>query len=307
MRVLVTGGFGFLGRAVVADLAAAGHEPIILCRRPTGPGMVAADLRDPHAVNMALEGLDIEAVCHLAALTSVRDSFQRPLDYFDTNTSGTVNLLWALADKPVRVVLASTNAVYGPGRTGALAEDLPPNLGNPYAASKAAAEQVVRWHAQSGAVGSAVLRFFNLAGAFDGHGDPDASRIIPAAVRAAAGLIPHVSINGDGSAVRDFVHVRDAAVAVRLAMEAATPGRHEVFNVGTGVGASMAEVIQAVERVSGKLVPVDRRPPAQEAHTLVADNARIRHALGWHPERSSLDQIVGDAWGVLDAGSDPKA
>jgi UDP-glucose 4-epimerase len=287
MRVWVTGATGFLGRAVVRTLVGRGHE--VVPGRPRGE----VDIRRP------LPAVDVDAVCHLAALTAVRDSFADPAGYFDTNVGGTVNVLRAVAGRPVRFVLASTGAVYGSARPGRLREDMAPQPENPYAASKVAAEELVRYEAAAGHVGGMVLRLFNLSGAVDGYGDPDTTRIIPACLRAAAGVIPHVGLNGDGSAVREFVHVLDAAEAVRLAVEGAEVGRFEVFNVGTGVGVSMAEVVAAAERVTGRPVPVVRRPPAPEAHTLVSDGAAIGDRLGWKPEVSQIDAILADAWLAL--------
>jgi UDP-glucose 4-epimerase len=294
VKVLVTGGGGFLGRNVVGVLRQHGYDVVALSRRPVAEelGAGVADLRDQRSVAAAIAPLQVDAVCHLAALTSVRESFTEPLSYFDTNVSGTVNLLRALAGNPVPVVFASTNAVYGSARPGRLHEDMEPKPESPYAASKVAAEHLLAYQAATGAMGCTVLRCFNIAG----PGDPDTTRIIPSSLRAAAGDIEHVPLNGDGSAVRDFVHVTDVAEAVRLALEATRPGRHQVFNVGTGEGASMAEVIRAAEKVTERPIPVVRRPPAREAHTLVADIGRIREVLGWRPTRSSIENIVHDAW-----------
>jgi UDP-glucose 4-epimerase len=302
VRVLVTGGQGFLGRAVVAELAAHRHEVIALTRRadgtPAGLQVVCADLRERDEVTAAVVPLKVDAVCHLAGLTSVRDSLADPLGYFETNVGGTANLLSALAEAglPVPMVFASTSAVYGSARPGQLGEGLEPRAENPYAASKLAAEQLLTYHAATGAIGATVLRCFNIAGAVDGFGDPDKSRIIPATLRTAAGEIPHVTVNGDGSAVREFTHVLDVAQAVRLALDTTVPGQARTFNVGTGDGVSMMDVIGTAEKVTGRVIPVVHRPPAREAHTLVADGSRIRETLGWYASRSSLECMIRDAW-----------
>lgn len=304
MRILVTGGLGFLGRAVCTRLAAHGHHVLALSRTPSPQrsaglpdtvAVAAADLRDRAATTAAVAAFAPQAVCHLAALTSTRGSARQPLDHFDTNVTGTVNLLRALPTG-VPFVFTSTSAVYGPARTGRLREDLPPHPHSPYAASKAAAEALLDHHARTGAIGSVTLRCFNAAGAAGGHGDPDTTRILPAVLAVAAGHRPHVSINGDGSAVREFTHVLDVCEAVRLAVHAAVPGRHDVFNVGTGTGATLLDVVRTVRRVTGHPVPVVHRPAADEAHTLVADPSRIMADLGWRPVRSTLDTIVTDAW-----------
>nr|MDT0661578.1 NAD-dependent epimerase/dehydratase family protein [Micromonospora sp. DSM 115978] len=309
MRVLVTGGLGFLGHAVTRQLLDGGHRVTVLTSRhaaagaPAGVAVVAADLRDRAGLTEALRTEQFDAVCHLAAVTSGRDSFADPLNYFDVNTTGTVNLLRALADPgadrtglPPAFVLVSTNIVYGSRHAGALTEDLDPYPDSPYAASKLAAEQVVAAYAATGAIGAVILRPFNVAGAVDGVGDTDPGRIIPNVFRAMTGKLPHVTLNGDGSAVRDFVHVADAAAAVALALGRCKPGGHEVFNVGSGVGVSMSGVLAAAERVTGRTVQVRRMPPRTEPAKLTADTTRSRELLGWRPRRSTLDRILTDAW-----------
>jgi UDP-glucose 4-epimerase len=174
-----------------------------------------------------------------------------------------------------------------------------PSAENPYAASKFAAEQLLASYAQTGAIGAIALRCFNIAGAAYGNGDPDPTRIISAALRAASGQIPRVSVNGDGSAVREFTHVLDVAEAVGLATENIRVGEHQVLNVGTGNGITMMDVIRAAEKVTGNEITVEHRPPAREPHTLVADGTRIRQALGWQPTRSTIDRIITDAWAAF--------
>ncbi|MGN9907912.1 NAD-dependent epimerase/dehydratase family protein [Phytohabitans sp. LJ34] len=281
MRVLVTGGQGFLGQAVCRALDAAGHDVTVLGRR------AGVDIRDRENVAAFVKATRPEAVCHLAALTRARDSFADPLTYFDVNAGGTLNLLLAL-DRPIPFVLASSSIVYGGQRTGALTEDLDPHPESPYAASKVAAEQVVL------AAGGVVLRCFNVAG----PGDTDTTRIIPNVLRAITGELPHVTLNGDGSATRDFVHVADAAWAVVEALNGAG-----TYNIGSGVGTSMAAIIQAAERITGKRVPVKHNSPKPEPRHLIADITRAKTGLGWEPRQSSLDQILTDAWTT--AGTDP--
>jgi len=299
VRVLVTGGLGFLGRALTASLLDHGHEVTVLSRRDAASPakLVRADLRDRAGLTEALAGLALEAVCHLAALTNVRDSFADPLGYYDTNLGGTLNLLRALpADRPVRIVVSSTSVVYGSGHDGRLGEDLDFHPESPYAETKVAVEQLVARCAATGAVGATALRCFNIAGAHAGVAGGNPTRIITAALRAAAGEIPHVTVNGDGSATREFTHVLDVAEAFRLALDATTPGAHRVFNVGTGEGHRMSDVIRTAEQVTGRAVPVRHGPPVREAHTLVCDPGRIRAALGWAPAHSALERIVADEW-----------
>ena len=308
MRVLVTGGLGYVGWAVAARLAAAGHEVTALTsgariEGPAGVAVARADVRDRDALAAVAGGVD--AVCHLAALTRVRASFADPVPTWAVNVGGTINLLAALG-RPARFVLASTGAVYGPAAPVPVAEDAPLAPSSPYAASKAAAEALVGAAAAAGRVGAVTLRVFNVAGAVDGRGDPDGSRLVPAALDAAAGRRDAFERNGDGSVVREFVHVADLADAWLLAVEAATevipPGRHLVLNAGSGQGVSIADVLATVERVTGRPVPVRARPPADEPAALVADSGRIRAELGWAPTRSGLERIVADAWSAHPRG-----
>jgi UDP-glucose 4-epimerase len=130
----------------------------------------------------------------------------------------------------------------------------------------------------------------------NGVADPNTIRIIFAALRAAAGEVPHVHINGDGSAVREFTHVRDVAEAFRLALDAPAPGTHQVLNLGTGQGLAMRDIIRASGKITDRPIPVTHGPAAHEAHTLVADGARIRHTLRWNPMYSAIERIIRDAW-----------
>ncbi|MBB5869543.1 UDP-glucose 4-epimerase [Allocatelliglobosispora scoriae] len=303
MRVLITGGRGFLGRAVTADLIARGHGVTVLSHTAGGDGTVLGDLRDRERLTEVIAQVKPEIVCHLAALTNPRDSFANPLTYFDVNVGGTLNLLHALAaaGEPARIVFTSTSAVYGSARPGHLSEDMVPSPESPYAVSKVTAEQLLASYVGTGAIGATSLRCFNIAGAVSGFGDPDPTRIISAALRAAAGVIPHVSVNGDGSAVREFTHVLDVAAAVGLAAESSSIGDSRVLNVGTGNGITMMEVIRAAEKVTGREIAVVHRPPAREPHTLIADGRRVREVLGWEAQRSSIEEIVADSWAALGA------
>ncbi|HZM83230.1 MAG TPA: NAD-dependent epimerase/dehydratase family protein [Candidatus Limnocylindrales bacterium] len=300
MRVLVTGGLGFVGRAVVTELERHDHQVLTLTHSAGAAPIdqatvIKADLRAAAELTDALKPLGIEGVCHLAALTSVRDSIAHPMDYYDTNLSGTLHLLRAVPEG-IPVIMTSTSAVYGSARPGGLGEDAPQNPENPYAASKLAAEQLLAFTSAAGSIGSVVLRCFNIAGAVNHHGDPDASRIIPAALRAAAGQIPHVTVNGDGTAVREFTHVLDIASGVRLALEAAQLGEHHTFNIGTGEGHQIIEIIRLARTVTGRHIEVVHRPAATEAHTLISNPQKIRDSLGWRPTRSGIRQIIEDAW-----------
>ncbi|GIH18859.1 NAD-dependent epimerase/dehydratase family protein [Rugosimonospora africana] len=322
MRVLVTGGLGFIGRAVARELVSAGHRVDVLSRGtggvepPAGADLVEGDVRDRDRIAAVVADRRYDGICHLAGLIRGRDSIADPLSYYDVNLGGTVNLLAAVkaagpvGQRPVRVVFASTSIVYGSQRTGALSEDLPPAPENPYGASKVAAEQLIGYHAATGEISAVTLRCFNVAGAVDGYADTDPTRIIPNVLRAVRGELPHVSVNGDGSAVREFTHVLDVASAFRLALEAtgagatgakatgagAGAGVGAVYNVGTGRGVSVRELIATAERVTGRRVPVEHLPPKPEPHTLVSDPRRLMTEFGWVPTHSDLDEIIGSAW-----------
>ncbi|WP_328621455.1 NAD-dependent epimerase/dehydratase family protein [Streptomyces sp. NBC_00354] len=313
MRVLVTGAYGFVGNAVVRRLAEAGHDTVALTHRSADASVpelpvsrvFRGDIRDGAALREALEG--VQGVCHLAALTRVRESFEHPEEYEAVNAGGTVTLLDALAaastgSQAPTVVLGSTAAVYGAPEQQPIGEDTVPAPSNPYGTSKLAADRALQARAETGAIKAVSLRCFNISGAVNGVGDADESRIIPKAVAVAAGRYPQLEMNGDGDAVRDFVHVDDLARAYVMALEANTCASYRVYNVGA-TPASMREIVATVERVTGRGVPVLHRPPQPEPPRLVADISRITADLGWKPERSSLEQLVSDAWSVVSAGS----
>jgi UDP-glucose 4-epimerase len=305
VRLLVTGALGFVGHAVVRQLLADGHEPIALSSRPdaqsqvTGVRTVHADIRDRSALSSVVDETAPEGACHLAALTNVRDSFTDPLGYYEVNVAGTLNLLRSLASRGVvPVVLASTGAVYGAGE-GRITEDHPTKPTNPYGASKLAAEQLLTYHAETGAVGATILRCFNIAGAVEGVGDRDLTRIIPKALAVAAGEATHVHINGDGKAVREFTHVADVAQAIALALRSTHPGQPQTYNVGSGVPTTMLDVIEAVERVTDRPIAVEYGPPKPEPAVLMADSSRINRQLGWTPARITVEEIVRDGWAAI--------
>lgn len=301
MRILLTGGRGYLGHALIGDLDAAGHDLTLISRTDQpirGHHPIRVDLRDGPALRHALKGQWFDAVCHLAALTNARDSVEHPLAYWEANVSATINLLTAI-NPDAAVVLASTASVYGGDAAGALDEDTPIQPSHPYAASKYASEQVIqaRTHAVEG--GSTVLRCFNIAGAVNGVGDPDSSRALPAMLNAVIGKSPAFTINGDGSVIRDYTHVADVAAAFRLAIEARNGSDHTVYNVGTGNGLSIAELNAALQHVVGREVPTRRSSPKNEPHRLVADNRKITDQLGWQPKQSDPYTLVHDAWHAL--------
>lgn len=310
MRVLVTGAFGFLGTAVVRRLAASDHEVIALTSRVEASvasagvaEVVRGDVRDPSVMQRAVVGID--AACHLAALTRVRESFERPEEYFDVNVGGTSALVAAMeaeterTGRLLRIVQASTAAVYGTPDRQPIDESAPPNPTSPYGESKLAADRVILG-AATPRLTAVIFRIFNIAGAVAGRTDQDQSRIIPKALAVARGTASQLQVNGDGTAVRDFVHVDDLARAFATAVDHPLGQITSVFNVGA-TGASVTEIIEVVERVTGTCLTVEHLPPKPEPPRLLADATRIRADLGWKPERSSLVEIVTDAWRVVSA------
>ncbi|WP_312878194.1 NAD-dependent epimerase/dehydratase family protein [Lentzea indica] len=257
MRVLVTGATGYVGRAVVRELQVQGHEPVLSRQRLSEP----------------FHSITADAVIHLAGAARVRESFEDPLSYYETNVGGTLNLLKALEGQ--RFLLASTAGVYRPSDSP-LTEESVREPSSPYAATKAAAEDLVAWAARSGRIGATTLRLFNVAGG----GDTDTSRVITRAVACAAGTVPGMEVYGDGMAVRDFVHVRDVAAAFVVALEACSVGTSSVYNVGA-TSASVRDVLDAVSEVTGRSVDVTWKPAHPgEVRFQRADVSRLRALAG---------------------------
>ncbi len=300
----MTGASGFLGHAVVAELADRGHEVVALVRpgRPVPPGAedaVVGDVRDIDSLRSPVSA--VEAVCHLAALVRVRESLADPLRYWRTNTGGTLALLTALAEaaaagRPRRLVLASTCAVYGVPERQPIDEAAPEAPVNAYGGSKLAGDRAAADLAATGLVGAISLRSFNLAGAARGRPDPDPSRLVPAVLAARAGGTSALTLNGDGSSVRDFVHVEDMADAFALAVAACAPGRWRAYTVGSGRRSSVRDVVDTASRVTRGAVPLTYRSAEPEPPELLADHSRITEELGWEPGRSDLPRILRDAW-----------
>ncbi len=312
MRLLVTGGAGYIGSIVAQQLVARGDDVTVLdslvrghrAAVPEGAAFVQGDLLDQPALARVLApGFD--GVLHFAALSLVAESQQHPERYYRGNVVGTLNLLDAMRDAGVgRLVFSSTAATYGDPVSDPITEDDPPNPVNTYGNTKLAVDRMLGDECRAHGLAAVSLRYFNVAGACGPLGEdhhPE-THLIPLVLQAAAGRRAHVAIYGtdyptpDGTAVRDYIHAEDLATAHVLALDKAQPGRHEVFNLGTGTGYSVREVIAAARAVTGREIAVSEEGRrAGDPPRLVASNAHARAALGWEPERS-LEQMVADAW-----------
>lgn len=312
MKLLVTGGAGYIGSIVAQQLLASGHEVVVLdslerghrAAVPEGARLLELNLLDGDAVRDAVaEGFD--GALHFAAFALVGESVVRPELYYRNNVVGSLNLLDALRSAGVqRLVFSSTCAVYGEPEVVPMDELTPTRPVNSYGASKLAVDGMISDECRAHGLGAVSLRYFNVAGASGclGEDHEPETHLIPNVLRAAQGLQDAVKIFGtdyptpDGTAVRDYVHVEDLARAHVLALEATRPGEHRIFNLGSGDGYSVREVIDAVRAVTGldvAAVEADRRPG--DPPRLVAANAKIRAELGWAPQKSLTD-MVGDAW-----------
>jgi UDP-glucose 4-epimerase len=317
MKLLVTGGAGYLGSVVANHLLEAGHKVVVLDSLyrghreavPDGARLLEVDLLDAPATRDALaEGFD--GVIHFAALALVAESVAHPERYYRGNVVGTLNLLDAMRDAGIgNLVFSSTCATYGEPDVVPMTEDLPTNPVNAYGASKLAVDRMIADESRAHGLAASSLRYFNVAGAHGRFGEdhePE-THLIPLVLRAAAGASDHVKIFGtdypteDGTAVRDYIHVDDLAVAHVLALEHNRPGEHRIYNLGSGHGYSVREVIDTVRRVTGREITAleeARRPGDPPALVAAADRARAE--LGWVPERS-LEDMIGDAWAWMQA------
>jgi UDP-glucose 4-epimerase len=312
MKLLVTGGAGYIGSIVAQQLLEAGHEVVVLdnlsrghrAAVPDGARLLEVDLLDQQATQDAVnEGFD--GVLHFAALALVAESVAHPERYHRGNHVGALNLLDAMRAAGVRrLVFSSTCAVYGEPESVPMREDIPAAPVNAYGNSKLAIDRMIGDECRAHGLGAASLRYFNVAGARGGLGedhDPE-THLIPLVLRAAAGVADRVKVFGtdyptrDGTAVRDYIHVEDLGLAHILALEATEPGRHSVYNLGTGHGYTVKEVVEAARRVTGRRFEAREEPRRPgDPPELVAASDRIREELGWEPEKG-LEEMIADAW-----------
>jgi UDP-glucose 4-epimerase len=315
MRILVTGGAGYIGSHAVRLFLARGHDVWVydnlsLGHRKAVPAerLLAGDLAEVQRLDHALLMHRIEAVVHFAAFTYVGESVRDPGKYYQNNLVNTLGLMECLRRHGVgRFVFSSTCATYGVPERVPITEEEPQRPINPYGAGKLAVERALADYAAAYGWGYAALRYFNAAGAApDGtigeDHDPE-THLIPIVLQAALGKRPHVEVFGtdyptpDGTCVRDYIHVDDLAEAHLLALEALAPGKGLCYNLGTGRGYSVREVIRTAEEVTGKRVPVKEGPRRPgDPPVLVASSDKAQRELGWRPRYAELRPIVETAW-----------
>ena len=314
--VLVTGGAGYVGSHACKALRAAGYEPVTYDNLSRGHRWAVqwgpleeGDLADGARLRAVLARHRPQAVMHFAALAYAGESVAEPLAYYRANTAGTLNLLEAMQEHGVRdLVFSSTCAVYGLCDLPRIPESTPFNPVSPYGFSKLAIERMIADCGAAWDLRAIALRYFNAAGA-----DPDGAigevhepetHLIPLVLQAAAGQRPHIEIYGDdyptpdGTCVRDYIHVADLAEAhVRALQRLPTRGALQAYNLGTGQGHSVKQVVDAARRVTGRQIRVEGRPRrAGDPPSAVADAARAGRELGWQPRFDSLEPILESAW-----------
>jgi UDP-glucose 4-epimerase len=314
-RILVTGGAGYIGSHTVLQLVDQGYDVVVVdslvrgYRDAVDPKLLrVVDLHDTEGLVKIMEEKPCDAVIHFAAYIAVGESMKKPELYFHNNTAASLSLFTAMVRTGVKhAVFSSTAAVYGMPAASPISEDLPYTPINPYGESKVMTERLLNWFDQLHGLRSICLRYFNASGADPAfrageRHDPE-THLIPLLFNAIRTGKP-VTVFGedyptlDGTCVRDYVHVTDLAQAHILAVESLLAGGpSDKFNVGTGAGYSVRQVIDEVERVTGKKVPFQVGPRRDgDPPELVANSTRLQKALGWTPKHSSIEQIVETAW-----------
>jgi len=311
LRLLVTGGAGYIGGAFLRSALAAGHEVAVLDNLstghrdalPEGLRFVEGDIRRRDLVSELLA--DADALVHFAALSIVADSIADPLGYYRENLGGFLALLEALADSPVRkLIFSSSAAVYGLGSGRPFVEEDPRRPVNPYGGTKLAIEQTLEHVAPGLGLDYLSLRYFNAAGAMEGHGerhDPE-THLIPLALEAAR-TGGEMKIFGsdyptpDGSCLRDYIHIEDLARAHLAALEALGEGLRTALNLGTGRGFSVREVLDCVKKVTDRPLKLSESPRRKgDPAILVAGVSKAWELLGWRAEKTELSDIIQSAW-----------
>jgi UDP-glucose 4-epimerase len=315
LKILVVGGAGYIGSHAVRYLLRAGHEVRVLDNlifgheRAVPAGLlIRGDLADSPSLNDALQGAGFDAVMHFAAYAYVGESVTDPAKYYRNNVIGTLNLLDAMRAAAVsKIVFSSTCATYGIPAKVPITEATPTNPINPYGYTKLVIERALADYAAAYGIGAAALRYFNACGSADdgsiGEDHDPETHLIPLVLDVALGKRPNVTVFGtdyptpDGTCVRDYIHVDDLADAHWRVLDRIQPGKLLIYNLGTGQGASVRQVIDAAERITGKPITViegPRRPGDPPELVAAADAAR--RDLGWTPRYTNIEEIVESAW-----------
>lgn len=316
MAILVTGGAGYIGSHTVVELLEKGEEVIVIDNLHTGHqksilggAFYQGDLRDRSFLDVVFRNHSIEAVIHFAASSLVGESVQKPLDYYDNNLIGSHSLVKAMLDYDVKkIVFSSTAATYGEPARIPIEEDDPTAPTNPYGETKLAIEKMLRWCDAAYGLKSISLRYFNAAGAHPdgviGEDHNPESHLIPIILQVALGQREHIGIFGDdyptadGTCIRDYIHVMDLANAHWLALEyLRRTHRSDIFNLGSGKGFSVLEVIETARKVTGHPIPAKIYPRrAGDPAVLVASAEKAQQKLKWLPRYRQLEEIIATAW-----------
>ena len=317
MRVLVTGGAGYIGSHVVRALLQTGHEAVVYDNLSTGHRQAVAadvpfyeeDIRSTERLAEVLLAERVEAVLHFAAASLVGESMQEPQKYYDNNVGGTLSLLMAMKQAHVEnLVFSSTAAVYGEPEEWPILETAPTCPTNVYGRTKLVIEGMLADFAAAYGLQYVSLRYFNAAGAWEdggiGEDHGTETHLVPLILKTALGLRKAISIygtdyeNADGTCIRDYIHVCDLAQAHVLALEhLGRGGESRIYNLGSEQGFSVRQVIETAKKVTQRDFLVEEAPRrAGDPAVLVASSAKIRRELSWQPQRSDLETIVGDAW-----------
>jgi UDP-glucose 4-epimerase len=311
MKLFVTGGAGYIGSICVEQLLDAGHQVAVLDNLSEGhrqavdprAEFIEGDLADRALLFHQLERLRPEAVMHFGANALVPESMTNPSKYFRNNVANGINLLEACVQAGVgKFIFSSTCAIFGVPAKVPISEDLPKAPINPYGESKLMFESILKWYDRQHGLVSVCLRYFNAAGATRRYGEHhwQETHLIPNVLKVALGQKQQVDIFGtdyptpDGTAVRDYVHIVDLAQAHMLALGCE---QSDVFNLGSGDGYSVQQVVEAARKVTGHPIPAVEQPRrAGDPPKLVGDSTKIRKVLGWSPKYDSIEEIVKSAW-----------
>jgi UDP-glucose 4-epimerase len=311
MKILVVGGAGYIGSVCAELLLDEGHAVAVFDNLTEGhrtavdsrAEFIEGDLGSADQIRSALKTFQPDAVMHFAASALVGESMENPSKYFRNNVANGLNLLDAMVETGTRqLVFSSTCAIFGPPERVPIDETLPTNPINPYGESKLAFEKILHWYNVVHGLSPVCLRYFNAAGASEKFGEDHRTEthLIPNILKVALGQKPHLEIYGDdyetpdGTCIRDYIHILDLARAHILAAES---GETASFNLGTGGGSSVREVVEAARKITGHAIPVVEKPRRPgDPPRLIADSKKAKSALGWRPEFQDLDTIIESAW-----------